>query len=270
MSIFYVIDRYYDNYYLKGQQLYNFINETTHSNDKVGILGYDNSNYYDFLDNEVKCKLSFNEINSTYLELSKEILLIDNKIEEINGERNFKRVINRVYDNLEDSGFVILRIINFDKIVKNGELQLPIIEVDLDNSIYKLQKKYRYVDEDNIEVIYTMLDCNNIELRRECKSISYNMRRQGLNYLLNNVGFKELEFYSSFYKEEYNEEDSNYLIIRGIKKEELLKDSPEYEEYDENILVSKKRCAKGNCAACSKQDTDSCCKNKNNNILIKK
>ena len=253
MEIIDIIEKYYESIFLNKDDINKFISETSHKNDKVTFIDKNN-------------------INKSILPESKGFLLIGEDIENIKSESSFNRQIRYLYDNLEENGVAIIRLINFDKLINEGELNLPIIEMEVDNEKIFLEKKYVYYsEEEKIIIEYEIRDTENKVIKNNKRELNYLMKRQSLEFLFKNLGFKDIEYYSSFRKDEYLEDMSKYLIIRAVKKEELLKDSYDYEEYDQNIYVDKKsNCAKGNCSNCIKVNSTECCKNKNNIILIKK
>lgn len=251
MDIIDIIEKYYESIFLNKDDINNLISETSHKNDKVTFIDKEN-------------------INKSILPESKVFLLIGDDIENIRSESSFNRQIRFLYDNLESNGVAIIKIVNYDKLINEKMLVLPIIEIEVDNEKIFLEKKYTYnSEEEKITIKYEVRDSENVVIKSNRRELNYSIKKQGIEFLLKNIGFKDIEYYSSFGKDGYLEDISKYLIIRAVKKEDLLKDSYDYEEYDQNVYVDKKNiCGKGNCSNCKKLNSNECCKNKN--ILIKK
>lgn len=196
-----------------------FLTEVLNKNDRILLVGFNDrdkedlnvqfskydidivKNSEDFLNKFYKSGKSF-----------KEISFLSEGIKELKDIRIIRELSEKVYDKLGVNGYIVLRIINYDKfIIKNifddNEIITPIWKEDLIN-------------------------------------------------VLKNIGFVDIEVFGSFDKDNFNEINSSSMIIRGRKYVDLLKDSPEYEEYSENVVEPTGCggcCSKrsGGCSGCS-------------------
>ena len=114
MDIIDIIEKYYESIFLNKDDINNLISETSHKNDKVTFIDKEN-------------------INKSILPESKVFLLIGDDIENIRSESSFNRQIRFLYDNLESNGAAIIKIVNYDKLINEKMLVLPIIEIEVDN-----------------------------------------------------------------------------------------------------------------------------------------
>lgn len=130
--------------------------------------------------------------------------------------RVIRELSKKIYEQLGVNGYIVLQIINYDKFIIGGNKEKIFSDTEIVSPIWK---------EDLINV-------------------------------LKNIGFVDIEIYGSFDKDNFNEINSNSMIIRARKYEDLLKDTRDYEDYSENVVESKVCggcCSKksGGCSSCS-------------------
>lgn len=131
----------------------------------------------------------------------KEICFLGSSIRTIRDISQVRELCQKAYDSLGVNGYIVFQVINYDKFV--GEL-------GNESSLI----------EDNSKIIIPIW-------------------KEDISSVLKVIGFKDIEIYGSFNKEKFDEISSDYMLIRGRKHIDLLKDSPDYEEYCENVVKAK-------------------------------
>lgn len=200
-----------------------FLTEVLNKNDRILLVGF-NDRYKEDLNVQLSkydiaiAKNSEEFLNKFYKsgKSFKEISFLSEGIKELKDIRIIRELSEKVYDQLGVNGYIVLRIINYDKfIIKNKEENI-------------------FDDNEIITPIW----------------------KEDLINVLKNIGFVDIEVFGSFDKDNFNEINSSSMIIRGRKYVDLLKDSPEYEEYSENVVEPTGCggcCSKrsGGCSGCS-------------------
>ena len=260
MKISSLIDKYYDKFLIDRSDFNSFLNESIHSKDSViGIINSD-----EYLKESIKNNSNINLFSlDDYIikryELSKlkEIFFVDSEIENLKNIRYLKRVLEYFYDSLSDDGYIVLRVVNFQKVEDLNILNMPIIDVEEFN--INISKSYTKSDDNEIETRFKIEDHNGNILSEEANKV-FGVKKQDLIYLLSNIGYNEIEMFGNFDQQKFNEKSSNFLILRARKRKNILKDSDEYEEYTDNYLKEKKCCSANNNTCNKGCNKNSCCK----------
>ena len=140
------------------------------------------------------------------------IINIGNTLPHLNSKEEVFIFLEKAYNQLKNSGRLIIQIINFGKFIskkgKEGFLgSLPLIE----NEHVKFERYYS-LNKDNNIIFSTVLD-NKIEN----KEILLNIQHDELKGYLEKVGFKRIRTYGGFDKSTFNEKESLPFIIIGDK-----------------------------------------------------
>lgn len=192
-----------------------FIKEKLNVNDRLLIVGLEKKQ--DFINESSKYeyfieKNSCGFLNNFYKKGKsfKEICFLCEATKELKEVSTIRELSEKVYEQLGVNGYIVLQIINYDKFIISANK----------NEIFG------------------------------CDEIIYPIWKEDIVNVLKNIGFVDIEVYGSFDKDNFNEKNSNSMIIRARKYEDLLKDTPDYEEYSKNIVKSK------NCCGCSSKNSD--------------
>ena len=197
-----------------------FVKEKLNYKDKLLIVGVEENE-------ELKDKISKYEyfieknsdafLNNFYKKGKsfKEICFLCQVVKELREIRVIRELSKKIYEQLGVNGYIVLQIINYDKFIIGGNKEKIFSDTEIISPIWK---------EDLINV-------------------------------LKNIGFVDIEIYGSFDKDNFNEINSNSMIVRARKYEDLLKDTRDYEDYSENVVESKVCggcCSKksGGCSSC--------------------
>lgn len=140
------------------------------------------------------------------------IINIGNTLPHLNSKEEVLIFLEKAYNQLKNSGRLIIQIINFRKFTnrkdENGFLgSLPLIE----NEHVKFERSY-FLNRDNNIIFSTILD-NKIEN----KEILLNIQHDELKGYLEKTGFKNIKTYGGFDKSLFNEKESLPFIIIGDK-----------------------------------------------------
>lgn len=199
-----------------------FIKEKLNKDDKIILVGLEHKEEKDFSKLLENYNILFLENNSSML----------NKIEE-NG-KSLKEICFMSNSKTFIKNIKILREISklsYDLLITNGYIILEILNVDK----FLLNNK-------------------------EENNILEPMWKEDIISVLKAIGFSEVECFGSYDLDNFSEEDSDSIIIRGRKHIDLLGDKPEYEKYGDNYFKSNCCCTKkqgkdngGGCSGCCKK-----------------
>lgn len=113
--------------------------------------------------------------------------------------------LKQAYDLLDDSGCLILQMINFRK-----EIKFPVIETD--NLVFNRE----YIKELNSLIFRTKLFLKNDNKAFEDDTELYPIVKEELKKLLEKAGFNDMDFYSDFSKMPFKD-NSDMLIVKADK-----------------------------------------------------
>lgn len=174
---------------------------------------------------KAEIKLENNNISVNYkclnmLELSKHyeeatfdaVVCLGNTLVHLQNNKEILEFFKQARDILKPEGKLLLQIINYDRIIDNNIHELPTIE----NEFVKFKRNYNYKKDENKLEFETILN-----VKKEDKVISnkiqlYPIRKNSLQKLLEQSGFKNIKFYGSFNKKEINGKNIPYVISCNI------------------------------------------------------
>lgn len=142
------------------------------------------------------------------------IFCVGNSIVHLEDKDKIFRLIKDIYSMLENHGELIIQIVNYDRIVKFGITELPTIQ----NSEVPLEfiRHYIHRPENN------KVDFNTKLILKSGKEIYENsvplliLKSDELLSMLSDVGFKDIELYGSFLKEEFT--INSFALVVRVKK----------------------------------------------------
>ncbi len=142
------------------------------------------------------------------------IFCVGNSIVHLEDKDKIFRLIKDIYSMLENHGELIIQIVNYDRIVKFGITELPTIQ----NSEVPLEfiRHYIHRPENN------KVDFNTKLILKSGKEIYENsvplliLKSDELLSMLSDAGFKDIELYGNFLKEEFTI-NSFSLVVRAKK-----------------------------------------------------
>ena len=203
-----------------------FIKERLNIKDRILVVGLEKNDDFNNMLSKYECfyeNKSYDFLNnfSKKGKSFKEICFLGDATKELKEVSTIREISEKAYEHLGVNGYLILQIINYDKFIVCKERE----------EIFP-----------NNEVIYPMW-------------------KEDVDSILKSIGFVDIDFYGDFTKDKFDDINSNSMIIRARKYVDLLKDTPDYEEYGENIVKAKScggcSCKKsGNssgCTGCSKR-----------------
>lgn len=194
--------------------------------------------------------------------LKNQVVMVGNYLSFLNSKKEVEEKIEESYNVLDKNGYIIIQIINNDKIIKKSIDNLPTIFVDFDNREIEFKRKY-IVNGEEIELIIDTLE-NGKKIKETSNEKMTLLLKQDLIDILEKVGFSNIEVYGSFKKEKFDIVDSNIIVVRAQKYSTILEDKPEYEQYSSNYVKEKCKCGgcknkcNKDCSSCNK----GCCRNK--------
>jgi len=142
------------------------------------------------------------------------IFCVGNSIVHLEDKDKIFRLLKDIYSMLENHGELIIQIVNYDRIVKFGITELPTIQ----NSEVPLEfiRHYIHRPENN------KVDFNTKLILKSGKEIYENsvplliLKSDELLSMLSDAGFKDIELYGNFLKEEFTI-NSFALVVRAKK-----------------------------------------------------
>lgn len=142
------------------------------------------------------------------------IFCVGNSIVHLEDKDKIFRLIKDIYSMLENHGELIIQIVNYDRIVKFGITELPTIQ----NSEVPLEfiRHYIHRPENN------KVDFNTKLILKSGKEIYENsvplliLKSDELLSMLSDAGFKDIELYGSFLKEEFT--INSFALVVRVKK----------------------------------------------------
>lgn len=131
-----------------------------------------------------------------------------NTLVHLNSEDEVSDFFNISYSILKEKGKLLIQIINYDRIIDNNINYLPTIE----NEDIKFIRNYTYNKKDKI----SFETC--LEIKEESKLIKnsiqlLDIRKETINKLLTEAGFKDIEYYGNFKSESLNKESIPLIIV---------------------------------------------------------
>lgn len=144
------------------------------------------------------------------------IYCIGNSIVHLNSPAEIQEVLSQMYGLLKPGGTLVLQTINYDRIIRYGITELPLIR----NTAARLefQRNYRYNAEEETISFDTELRLNEVGNRQVLKNSVrlFALRSGDAENLLKKAGFGNLHFYGGFNRSEYFE-DSFLMVMQAHK-----------------------------------------------------
>ncbi|SFA69288.1 class I SAM-dependent methyltransferase [Clostridium frigidicarnis] len=156
--------------------------------------------------------MDMREINLQFHNTFNLIYCIGNSLVHLSNALEIEKAINDFYSILQENGYILIQIINYDRILKNNIKNLPTIQKDNVDFV----RNYDYKKDEN--KIYF-----NTELRIQGDTNVYKgstplipLKSKDLINIIKKCGFKDIEVFGDFKKSVFNI-DSYGLIIRACK-----------------------------------------------------
>ena len=165
--------------------------------------------------------LSINAFKCDMRELEKKIgerfdtiFCIGNALVHLTSLKEITDVLGQMRRLLAEGGFLVLQIVNYDRIIKYNLDGLPTITND--EIGLEFTRKYRYKKESNIIEFNTSLKIKNGDCETEYNnSVELLPLKSGeLAAALRNAGFSAFDFYGDFKYSDYTE-DSHLLVVKA-------------------------------------------------------
>lgn len=253
------LGNYRENCFAVDYNIIDFIEEEIEEGQKIAILS-DIGNKYK---KEIEAhNYIIDNTRGRNFDLKNEVVIVGNYLSFLSSRNEVEENIEESYNILEKNGYIIIQIINNDKIIKKSIDKLPTIFIDFDNREIEFKRKY-IINGEKIELIIDALE-NGKKIKETLNEKMTLLLKQDLINILEKVGFTNIEVYGSFEKEKFDIENSNIIVVRAQKYSTILEDKPEYEQYSSNYVKEKCKCGgcknkcNKNCSSCNK----GCCRNK--------
>ncbi|MDO5707618.1 MAG: class I SAM-dependent methyltransferase [Andreesenia angusta] len=141
------------------------------------------------------------------------IYSVGNSIVHLDNNEEIYTFFKKAYDSLNYGGKFVIQIVNYDRILNHDIKSLPTIK----NSERGIEfiRNYRYdADRDKVE-FEAILKTQAIEIGN--KVFLFPLRQESLEKLLKDAGFKDIEYFGSFKKDEFDIDKSFHLISLAFK-----------------------------------------------------
>jgi SAM-dependent methyltransferase len=119
-----------------------------------------------------------------------------NTLVHLQNDEEIKMFLQGAREVLKDKALLLIQILNYDYILDKQIDTLPLI----DNDVLRFERSYKHYDDSKIDFVTKLTDKEENVSIDNCIQL-YPIRMQKLNSLLQEVGFREVEFYSNFKKE---------------------------------------------------------------------
>lgn len=127
------------------------------------------------------------------------VLCFGNTLVHLTDIELIKSFIKQVRQVLKHNGKFLFQIINYDNVIDNNLKGLPTIE----NDKVRFERKYTFNQNGLIEFETILIIKETMDTISNCVEL-YPLRKDGVENILGNSGFSEINSYSSFKKDPYN------------------------------------------------------------------
>jgi len=192
------------------------------SGDFNEIIGIDlDKQMLDIAKNIVKDKspnIQFQQINmldiETHfgLEVFDAIICFGNTLVHLTSEELISDFFKQSHKVLKNNGKLLFQIINYDRILNSDIRHLPTIE----NEYIKFERNYTYHKKKNLIEFSTDLSVKENDIVIKNSINLYPLRKSRIEILLRNAGFRNVCYFSSFKRDNYNPK-SIPLIVEVVK-----------------------------------------------------
>jgi 2-polyprenyl-3-methyl-5-hydroxy-6-metoxy-1,4-benzoquinol methylase len=149
-------------------------------------------------------------IDRIFQKIFSHIYCIGNSIVHLSSKKAILTFLEKSFKQLNSSGELVIQIINYDRIFNEEITSLPLIESKdvLFKRMYKYSGEQEFVDFVTELTIGENIYNNSIKL--------YALKSKDLQSMLQNVGFKSIEFFGDFKESPYT--NSSYATVVRAKK----------------------------------------------------
>ncbi len=244
MKFYEMLFRYYDDIFPFNKDTFTFLREGLEENDKVLDVACGTGTYAIALQKEQMkvCGLDLDEnmvtlaeekaleagvktdfVVTSMLNLDlvsdgnlKRIFIIGNSLVHLKSLDEVRTFFSLCYELLQDSGDLIIRILNYDRILDEKIHKLPTLEVPLKGITF--ERNYHFDEGSHIIELSSILQVQ--DETQEASVYLFPLRKETLLNELDIAGFKDIETYGSFKKEPFTPE-SKALIVKANKIKEV-------------------------------------------------
>ncbi|MCP4138161.1 MAG: class I SAM-dependent methyltransferase [bacterium] len=139
------------------------------------------------------------------------VLCTGNTLVHLQTPEKIEQFIKSVYALLKKDGIFILQILNYDHIISNNVEDLPLI----DTNKVRFERKYSYDKDHNKMYFHTRLTVKETLEEIENGIYLYPLRYSEINTMLQNTGFSEIDYFSSFHKEPLTSHSFPLIAVAG-------------------------------------------------------
>lgn len=157
------------------------------------------------IDARVMNMLNIDNLNSKYDLL----FCIGNSMVHLNDKKEIFEFLKKCKNNLKSGGYIILQIVNYDRILEKNIKNLPTIKNAEVNLLF--ERYYEYLSKEHKIDFKTILKVDDLKLENDV--LLYPIKSGELIELLEASGFLNIKKYGSFKKDEYNAMNSFPLIV---------------------------------------------------------
>lgn len=147
-------------------------------------------------------------------ELFSQVACIGNSLVHITKKKDIINALKGFYDVTEPKGRLLLQIINFDRVIEESITSLPTIVHE--EAKMSFVRKYELDKTSGLIRFMTHLKVEG-SLDTFGEVMLYPLQSEELKTMLMDVGYKDIKFYGSFNKEEYDKVTSYAMIVEAIR-----------------------------------------------------
>lgn len=144
------------------------------------------------------------------------IYCIGNSLVHLESRAEVSEFLRNIYESLKKDGYMVIQIINYDRILNKGVTSLPTI----DRKEEGIEFVRNYALSENKDKVFfqtkLIISKDNVKKEFENSVPLLALRSSEVIEMLANTGFSNYEVYGGFDRSEYNE-DSYALVIKAIK-----------------------------------------------------
>ncbi len=137
------------------------------------------------------------------------VLCIGNTLPHLSDMNTVEKFLKIVNQKLSNDGVFIIQTVNYDRVYKNNVTKLPMI--DRPENGVRFDRSYEMLNEDQIKFI-GKLDMPD-GTSSEASTVLLGIRRSMLETALSNAGYKNVQAYGSFKRDEWLDESYATVIV---------------------------------------------------------
>jgi len=235
MDFYSVLSAYYDELFTLKPATVNFVRSKCVKRGKLldvgcgtGLLSHALSAKFEQVDGvDLDCEMirraasgsSSNEHFDTLnmLELDSEysagrfdtITCLGNTVAHLSSIDDITKVLRSFFNLLSDGGIAIIQIVNFDRVIKHGEIALPFLQA----STVEFRRTYKFDStKSKVEFSSSISDKKSGESFDNCVEL-YPLLKNQLEGLLFSVGFKRVEIFGDYQCNAWNDESGPVIAV---------------------------------------------------------